>query len=178
MVTGDPLIPGAAALAEAKAYLRVNDSEDALIGRLLASGAELCEQFTGQTLIARSFYERIAASQAWTRLSRVPAVAILGVESIWDAGLFTALSADAYAVDIDTNGHGWVRLTRAQPERWIRVRYSAGLAQDWSGLAEPLRQGTVRLAAHLYSDREGSGDAGPPAVVTALWRPYRRMRLG
>jgi uncharacterized phiE125 gp8 family phage protein len=59
----------------------------------------------------------------------------------------------------------------------MRVGYSAGIAEEWSGVPEPLRQGIVRLAAHLYTHRDSADDAGPPAVVTALWRPYRRMRL-
>lgn len=178
MLTGDPLLPGPAALAEAKAYLRVNDSEDALISALLATGLELCEQFTGQALLARGFFELLPASQAWARLRRTPAVAIHGVETKSETGSFTALPADAYAMDIDANGDGWLRLTRAQQERRVRVHYSAGLAQEWSGLPEPLRQGAVRLAAHLYTNRNADDDAGPPAMVTALWRPYRRMRLG
>ncbi|MFD1952261.1 head-tail connector protein [Sphingomonas arantia] len=36
-------------------------------------------------------------------------------------------------------------------------------------------QGIVRLAAHFHAHRDD--DAGPPAVVAALWRPYRQMRL-
>jgi hypothetical protein len=42
---------------------------------------------------------------------------------------------------------------------------------------EPLRQGIVRLAAHLYAAR-GEVEAVPPAAVAALWRPWRRVRLG
>jgi len=44
-------------------------------------------------------------------------------------------------------------------------------------LPEPLRQGIVRLAAHLYTVR-GEAEAPPPACVAALWRPWRRLRLG
>ncbi len=41
----------------------------------------------------------------------------------------------------------------------------------------PLRQGVVRLAGHLHAHRDETDAAGPPAAVTALWRPFRRMRL-
>jgi uncharacterized phiE125 gp8 family phage protein len=58
-----------------------------------------------------------------------------------------------------------------------RVAVEAGLAEDWNGVPEPLRQGIVRLTAHLYAHRDAAGDAGPPAAVAALWRPWRRMRL-
>ena len=58
------------------------------------------------------------------------------------------------------------------------VRYGAGRAHDWNGVPEPLRHGIVRMAAHLYTHRDGEDGGAPPAAVTALWLPYRRLRLG
>ena len=43
-------------------------------------------------------------------------------------------------------------------------------------LPEPVRHGLMRLAAHMYASRD-SALSEPPAAVTALWRPYRRVRL-
>ncbi len=60
----------------------------------------------------------------------------------------------------------------------LRVTYAAGQATDWNGVAEPLRHGIVRLAAHLFANRDTPEERGPPAVVAALWRPYRQLRLG
>ena len=59
----------------------------------------------------------------------------------------------------------------------LRVSYRAGMAADPNGVPEALRHGIVRLAAHIICDAAGPGDAGPPAAVTALWRPWRRLRL-
>jgi hypothetical protein len=56
------------------------------------------------------------------------------------------------------------------------VTGTAGLAVSANEVPEPIRQGILRLVAHLFTARDGTGD--PPAAVTALWRPYRRMRLG
>jgi hypothetical protein len=50
------------------------------------------------------------------------------------------------------------------------------MAADSNGVPEPLRQGIVRLTAHLFNARDGGG-GDPPAAVTALWRPFRRIRL-
>ena len=50
------------------------------------------------------------------------------------------------------------------------------MAQDENGVPEPIRQGVLRLVAYLFTSRDGAG-GDPPAAVTALWRPYRRMRL-
>jgi hypothetical protein len=47
----------------------------------------------------------------------------------------------------------------------------------WSEVPEALRQGMVRLAAHLYAHRDREEGAGPPAAVTALWRLWRRLGL-
>jgi uncharacterized phiE125 gp8 family phage protein len=77
-------------------------------------------------------------------------------------------------VDIDASGDGWVR-SAAGVQR-LAVSLSAGLAADWGSLPAAIRQGVTMLAAHLYDHRDGAGT--PPAAVTALWRPYRRMRLG
>jgi uncharacterized phiE125 gp8 family phage protein len=179
MVTADPIEPGSAATLEAKAYLRVEtDQEDALFAGLMRSAAALCEEFTGQTLIARGFVETMPASAAWQRLGRTPVRAVTGVETLAADGAATALPISGYAIDIDANGDGWARLTEPGSERRARVTYEAGMASDWAGLPEPLRQGSVRLAAHLYTHREREDGGGPPAAVTALWRPYRRMRLG
>jgi len=183
MVNGTAVPLPAAALEEAKAYLRVAGSdEDALIGRLARGAAELCEQFTGQALLTRAFVETIPASGAWRRLGMTPVRVIQGVETLSADGVAAPLPAGSYAVDIDASGDGWVRcfdrfgMSGSEVKR-VRVTYEAGLASDWTALPEALRQGVVRLAAHLFVHRDEDDGRGPPAAVTALWRPWRRMRL-
>ena len=185
MIEGDVAVLPEAALAEAKALLRAGEAgEDALIGAMLASAAGLCERFTGQVLIARSFRETIERtdgawrrSRGWRRLGRTPVRAITAVETIDAGGTAVALAPADFAVDIDSNGDGWVRT--AAPALRIRVAFEAGMAADWAQVPAPLRHGILRLAAHLYTFRTDAGSAAePPAAVTALWRPYRRLRLG
>lgn len=159
-------------LAEAKAFLRIASSEeDALLAGLLRSAIATCEAFTGRLMIARDVTETVPAAPGWVRLSAAPVGAIGTVAAVDGEGEETALAPSGYAVDIDAAGEGWVRAAAGGSR--IRVGYRAGLAEDWNGVPEPLRQGVVRLAAHLYAEREGD----PPAAVTALWRPWRRMRL-
>jgi len=179
MISAEAMGVGAAAVAEAKAYLRVETAdEDALIERLLESAAELCEQFTRQTLVARNLIETIGASSAWARLGATPVISIVAVEGLLPDGAVLPIAAGQHAVDVDANGDGWVRVMSAGDARRVRVTYRAGIASQWAGLPEALRQGIVRLAAHFYTHRAASEDDGPPAAVTALWRPWRRMRLG
>jgi uncharacterized phiE125 gp8 family phage protein len=90
-------------------------------------------------------------------------------------GAAFALPADSYAIDIDANGDGWVRVTAAGAAGRVRMTFAAGAAAGWGDLPPPIAQGVVLLAAHCLEARiEG---AAPPAVVAALWRPWRRMRL-
>lgn len=163
-------------LEEAKAYLRLDGSgEDALLGRLIETATALCEAFTGTALVRREFVETIAAERAWQRLAHGPVVAITGVEAVSAAGEAEPLPADAYAIDIDAAGTGWVRVIRPGGAERVRVTCRAGLADDAGGVPAPLAQGVVLLAAHLF-DRHQPSDA-PPAAIAALWRPWRRMRL-
>ena len=178
MLSAGAIEIGADGVDELKAGLRIEGGgEDALAGGLLGSAAALCEQFTGRALLTRPFAQVLAASSAWTRLSACPVQAIFGVDTIAADGSAAVLAAGEYAVDIDAAGEGWVRLTAPVGTGRIRVSYEAGIAADWAGLPEALRHGIVRLAAHLYAQRDRDTEAGPPPAVTALWRPWRRVRL-
>jgi uncharacterized phiE125 gp8 family phage protein len=180
MIEGEALVLPPEAAGAAKGFLRVErPDEDGLIGGLVGAAAELCEGFTGQALLARGFIETMPASRAWQRLTRTPVRAILSVEALPAEGPALAMPSAAYAIDIDANGDGWVRLTGPIEARRIRVGYQAGLAAGWADLPAALRHGILRLAAHFYTSRTGDGGraAEPPAAVTALWRPYRRLRL-
>lgn len=161
-------------LAEAKAFLRIGTSEeDALLAGILRGAADTCEAFTGRMLLGRRVRETIAGDGKWVRLAAAPVSSITSVAEVNADGAETLLSAAEYAVDIDAAGEGWVRSGRSG--RRLRVEYRAGIAEDWNGIPEPLRHGVLRLAAHLYAERDKRGD--PPTAVTALWRPWRRMRL-
>jgi uncharacterized phiE125 gp8 family phage protein len=181
MIEGEALVLPPEAAAAAKGFLRVErGDEDELIANLVAAAAELCEGFTGQALIARGFTETLPASGAWQRLSRRPVRSIDSVEALAADGSAEVLASDGYAIDIDAGGDGWARLTAPGQARRIRVGYEAGVAAGWADLPAALRHGIGRLAAHFYTRRTVEGghpDETPPAAVTALWRPYRRIRL-
>ena len=166
--------PGAlvVSLAEAKAYLRLEHaSDDAMLAGHVRTAMALCEAFTGQWLIVRSGAQRLAADTRWQRLSMLPVVTFIDV-----TGRDGLLASTEYETDIDVSGAGWVRL--AQPTMEAVVTMRAGLGDDWNGVPEPLRQGVTRLVAHLYSHRDAADAGPPPAAVAAIWRPWRRLRLG
>lgn len=168
IVTG----PSVVSLAECKAQLRIgHDDEDASIAGHIRTAMALCEAFTGQWLIEREGRQRLHDAGGWQRLTAQPVAAITAVES---AG--APLPADQYETDIDAAGNGWIRLSIAAGTQPVAL-FRAGLGVDWNGVPEPLRQGIVRLVVHLFTHRDAADAGPPPAAVTAMWRPWRRMRL-
>lgn len=164
-------------LAEAQAYVRVETGEEeAVLAGLLRTASLMCEQFIGQALVERAFDETLRGSSQWQRLGLTPVRSIGGLARIAEDQSETPVAAGDYAVDIDASGDGWVRLVQGPTDGVVRVQAVAGMASDGNGVPEPLRQGIIRLTAFLFNARDGDGGE-PPAAVTALWRPYRRMRL-
>lgn len=173
---GDILPPGVApvAIEEAKAFLRIVDgSEDALIAGFIRAATGLAEAFTGQALIVRDVAETALVAPTWQRLKTAPCVAIAAIDAFGGA-----TPGPAYESDIDLSGNGWVRIIDPRGSARVTVRYRAGLAADWNGVPEPLRLGIVRLVSHFHAHRDAADAGGPPAAVAALWRPWRRLRLG
>lgn len=175
-----PAIPAdvaAAAVAECKAYLNIaRDDEDAELARFAAVALAMGEAFCGVSLIVRDHEAVLPALGAWQRLAVGPVRSIAPVKGLPAEGSAFDLMVGDYAVDIDAAGDGWVRVMRPGAAGRVIVGFEAGLASGWAGLPEPIRHGAMRLVAHLHGERDGS-TAAPPAAVTALWRPYRRLRL-
>ena len=173
-MTGAAIPPDvvADAAAAARGWLRAAPGDDeAAIATLAASAIALAEAFCGQVLVARTWRDILPAGDGgWWALRALPVTAITTVTDA--AG--TALASDGYAIDIDADGIGWVRLTRPIGGT-VSVTYAAGLAVGWADLPPPIAQGVAMLVAYLFDNRDGA--AAPPAAVAALWRPWRRMRL-
>jgi uncharacterized phiE125 gp8 family phage protein len=164
-------------MSEAQAYVRIETGEEeALLAGLIRTASALCEAFINQIVIARPFECDLAASGSWERLPLTPVRSITDASALDASGVATPLTSDGFTTDIDFAGDGWVRATQAVGASRIRVGGSAGMAESENGVPEPIRQGVLRLVAHLFATRDGEGGE-PPAAVTALWRPYRRMRL-
>lgn len=178
MLSTEPIIVTADAVDEFKTYVRIeSDDEDALIAALLSAAIRHGEGFTGQIFLRRAMIDRLPVSSAWQRLGATPVSSITSVTGIPPEGAALVLPPAAYAIDIDGAGDGWVRVTAPGDAKRVDVSFTAGIASDWSGMPETLRHGVLRLAAHLHAVRDLAEDMGPPAIVAALWRPWRRMRL-
>ncbi len=178
MLSINPLTLGSDMLDEAKAYLRLeHDDEDAPLGAIILAAIGHAEGFTGLTLIRRAVRQILSASPQWQRLSATPVSAVSSVTGIPAEGATFVLANTAYHIDTDNNGDGHIRVTVPGAAGRVEILYQSGLAADWSTLPEGLRLGILRLVGHLYANRDGRDDNGPPAAVAALLRPWRRMRL-
>jgi len=185
----------AVTLAEAKAFLRVDISDDdALIAALVAAARGACERFTGRSLV----------TQTWTlfrddwpgsviEIPRPPLLSIVHVKTYDDTDTATVWPASNYLVDTASEpGRLIARTGAALPEATraaagIEIRFVAGYAPDESvspsdlvgNIPGDLLEGIRRLVAYLYENRGecGADEAAALSGATLLWRPYRMMRL-
>jgi len=169
----------ATALAELKDWLAITTSrEDDTLTRLLHASLATCEAFIRQIPLDTIYEETHAVSSGWQTLGLVPVRSITQVEAIAADATRSPIPSDQYLIDITSEGCGRFRLLAANPAAKLAVRYTAGLAPDWESLPDGVRHGVMRLAAYHFSARDNnSGDVMPPAAVSALWHPWRRMRL-
>lgn len=164
-------------MSEAQAFVRIETGEEeALLAGLIRTASALCEAFLNQVVIARDFSIDVPASGSWLRVPVTPVRAMTAVAAVDLTGVETPIDVGGYTFDIDFAGDGWVRVGSPIDGSRVRVSGRAGMAESENGVPEPIRQGVLRLVAHLFTARDGN-DGEPPAAVTALWRPYRRMRL-
>lgn len=168
----------AAALAELKQWLAITTTgEDALLASLIDSAVAMCRRFTGILPLQATLVEDVAADGRWAELGGRPFAA-------WHEAAITrppaqrrVLEAECYVLEPRGDGSARIRIAGAMGVPMAEIVYEAGLADDWSALDPGLRHGIVRYAAELYRQRERGETDRPPAAVTALWRPWREVRL-
>ncbi|WP_447750493.1 head-tail connector protein [Sphingopyxis fribergensis] len=173
------LLPGEVpvSLNEARGWLRLGPSvDDAIVAQLLRAATSICEAYIGQWLIVRAAEEILTLYGGAVRLTARPVVAVETVTLLPAGGGETMLDADGYRLARERGGA--VRLTLACPDgARVRISYRAGMAEGVNGIPEAIRQGIVRMTQHLHDARGGANET-PPAVIAALWQPWRLLGLG
>ncbi len=169
---------GGAALSELKEWLAISTPhEDNILIAMLGAALDMCESFTGTMPLSAVCEEVWTATSEWQTLGARPVQAITGISGIPAEGPQFALPPDAYEVDLDADGSGRFRVLRQGSAGRVAVHFTAGLAPGWGSLPDGLRHGIIRFAGFQYRDRDTANAAAPPAAVTALWKPWRRMRI-
>jgi uncharacterized phiE125 gp8 family phage protein len=165
---------------EAKAHLRIEtDEDDALIDGLIETATAHFDGWTG-------VLGRCLVTQTWRlKLDRfcdpirlpMPASAISAIISGGDA-----VSASVYELLHDAAGS---YVTRKDGQSWptvpsgnakVAVDFVAGYGAA-AAVPLPIRTAILILVGHLYDNRGGSNQGGPPAVLDVLIRPYRRVTV-
>ncbi|HEY0596710.1 head-tail connector protein [Sphingopyxis sp.] len=174
------LLPGEApvSLNEARGWLRLGSSiDDAVVAQLLRAATSICEAYIGQWLIVRTAEEILTLREGRARLTARPVVAVATVALMPAGGGEIVLGPGDYALTIARDGAARLAVAFPGDARQARISYRAGIAEGVNGIPEAIRQGIVRMTQHLHDARGGAGET-PPAVIAALWQPWRLLGLG
>ncbi len=171
-----------AALAALKQWLAITTpGEDALLMRLLASAHETCERFTGLMPLGSGVEEvldpRRPDANGWLALSTRPVRAFASVTWLDAEGEASVLETGVWSRAIEPDGSARIRLDDPPAEGRIVASVTAGIAESWDTIPPALGEGIIRLAAHAYRARDAASASEPPAVIAALWRAWRKLRL-
>ena len=178
-------------LAEAKAFLRVETSDDDDVISALISGSRIhIEAQTRRALITQSWRIAIDAWPDDGRLIVVPApLQALGAVRVYDFdNNAQALDTAAFALDKGASelifAPGLAAPPLPAPGRaaaGIELDVTVGYGDAAVDVPEPLRQAIRLLAAHWYENRglvtTGANYSVLPATVAALIAPYRMLSL-
>lgn len=167
--------PPAAALAELKAYLRIeHGDEDALLAALLRAATETVEAMLGLLLFEREVVEsaRLADGGIWLRHEPVRSLTSVTLD-----GAAEPLAPAAATLALDRDGRGRVTVPGAGDGTLIHARYRAGMASDWNWVPDSLRLAVLRAAAHFHAHRDSADDGGLPPAVRRTIGPWRARRL-
>lgn len=184
-ITDTPTDSECVTLAEAKAHLRVDVSDDdALIGALISAARQEAEHHMLRTLVETVWELQLDAFPAGEciRLHNPPLLSVTHVKYYAD-GVLQTLDASAYVLDSASEP---ARLVLASGQSWpgtdsrpgaVQVRYVAGLAKaDKAKVPEVIKAWIKLRVGTLYTHREqlatGVSVAEIP-FVNHLLDPYR-----
>ena len=117
-----------------------------------------------------------------------PLGSVSHVKTYDDDDTATTLAASKYYVDtagdmgrvVLRTGETWPDMLRVANA--LEIKYVAGYGANSGTVPDPIRQGALIMAAHLFENPDmvvkGEGVAMVPSLVSACWNPYRIARFG
>tara|TARA_R100000908_G_scaffold11622_1_gene4163 strand:- start:4629 stop:5291 length:663 start_codon:yes stop_codon:yes gene_type:complete len=122
------------------------------------------------------------------RLPFSPLGSVSHVKTYDDDDTASTLATSKYYVDtagdmgrvVLRTGETWPDMLRVANA--LEIKYVAGYGSAASSVPDPIRQGALVMAAHLFENPDlvvkGEGVAIVPSLVAACWNPYRISRFG
>lgn len=149
-------------LAEAKAHLRVTDTtEDLLISAMILAASETAEQITGRAIMPQTWELALDAFPAEFALTRVPALSVVSLKYLNEAGALTTLDPSAYTLN-SVNDFGFAYVEPAYSTEWpatrdttnaVTLRFTAGYA-DATVVPESIKAWIKLTVSTMYENRE------------------------
>jgi len=190
--SGEPV-----ALAEARAHLRVdNTDEDALIAAFISAARMAVENETCRALLPQDWEMRMPAFPGWwsdavpigfgeIRTAHAPIISITAIATANAAGAETVLDSSAWQATIPAGPTAPpARIMPASGTLWpttvpdvldaVRIRYRAGYASA-SAVPAPLRAAILLLVGDMFANREAASAANVTdnPACNRLIAPYR-----
>lgn len=174
-----------------KAHLRLGTGfdgdalQDEVLASFLRAAMSAIEARTGKILIARAFRLTLAnwSDRGCQVLPVAPVNAMTQVALVDAAEAETEIALSSFRLEQDSQRPRLCPVTLSLPtvptNSSVRLRFTAGYAEDWEGLPADLGQAVLLLAAHYYEYRNETalGDGCMPFGVTSLVQRYRPLRI-
>lgn len=173
-------------IAEARAFLRLStDSEDEILGRLIATARELVEAETGLALINQTWRLRV---DRWPRSARLaiykyPVKSVVSVVAYRPDGTAISFAPEEFVLHHERRPHR-VYMTQypdAASFTGLEVDFVAGFGDTGVDVPDAMKQAILALTAHLYESRAGIDGQGfsrtIPPIVGQLVDSWRRISL-
>jgi uncharacterized phiE125 gp8 family phage protein len=162
-------------LAEAKLYLRVDQTtEDALISDLIVAARMMAEGWLKKSLISQSW--KLSYDDGipdYVPLPMGPVSAIASVVLVNRDASTSTVSAGSYYLNAAQDA---LMMDNALIAHRIEINYSTGYGAA-SAVPKPIKQGMLCHIAALYDSRGEAGEVALPEQATALYLPFREVRL-
>jgi uncharacterized phiE125 gp8 family phage protein len=161
-------------LAEAKQFLRVdNSADDAPITLMITGAREAAERYLGLSFITQSWKLTLAEYLPETVPLRFgPVQSITSVTILLEAGGTQVLSASGYRLSIDKRA---IEILTPITGYRFEIVYQSGYGATAASIPGLIRQGILQHLAAMYDLR--SPAAALPALALQSYHPYREMSL-
>jgi len=152
----------AVSLAEAKAHLRIDSSdEDTLITSMITSATEVAEQITGRAIMPQTWALTMDGFPSVIELTRVPVASITSVTYIdptetaitLGTGNYRLRNIDDYASALIVPAYGAEWPDTLDDTDTVEVRFVAGYANA-AAVPQPIKNWILINVASQYENRE------------------------